>query len=167
MAKTIKVNHIDTATDPVVTPEFGAIPGLNWSADFAVSKDVPGEAILQNVTSPLNLPESFRFAQQTVANVYTNTGVEKSMYDISTRGTRILVQLNETYTLTDSEDPSYLVALPISCHMVLTIPNNQSLTQADVDNVIQRMLAGYFDLSDSENRTPLMLRGSLVPQSMK
>lgn len=166
MAKTLSVNYTDTAVTGGTAIKL-SLPQLNWGADFRVTRDDAGEAKVTNLTSPLDQPESFRFAHSTVQDVYKNTGIDPTLYYASRRGTQILCQLTDVYSVTDSSSPDYLALLPVEAHLVVKVPNNDLLTPERVEALITRMLAGLYETDQNQyTRLSGLLRGALLPSTL-
>lgn len=166
MAKTLNMNFKDTTVTggTAVTLE---LPQLNYAADFRVTRDDAEEAIITNITSPIDMPERFRFAHNNLTDVYKNTGIDPTLYYASRRGTQVLCQLTDTYSVTDSTSPDYLALLPVSAHVVIKVPNNDLITVEQVEGLVTRMLAGLYETTSSrDTRLRSLLRGALLPSSL-
>lgn len=166
MAINVNINHTDTAIAGVTS--LALARGLtNFKADFCVKQDEPGEAIITNKTSPIDCPEKFRFASSVVKDIYQNTDVDPSTRAASRRGTRILCQLSDVYSLTDSTDATFLVNLPIEGHIVLTLPNDSNITEAMLLAFIGRLVSGLFETGSTDaSRLKSQLRGAMLPVDM-
>lgn len=166
MAKQLSVNYTDTAI-PGVTSMNLARGLLNFGADFRIKSDEPNEVIITNLTSPVVYPERLRFSVNDVANVYTGSSIEPSLFSPTKRGTSVLCQLTETWKVTDSEHPELEVALPISAHIVLKVPNNEMVTPAAIQTLLGRLISGLFETgSTTDARLGALLRGSLKPSDI-
>lgn len=167
MAKQLSVNYTDTAISGATAVQL-TLPTLNYNADFRVREDEPNEAIITNLTSPIDQPERFRTAHSDVADVYRNTGIDPTMYYASRRGTQILAQLTDVYKVTDSADASYEALLPVSAHLVLKVPNNDLITDTLAITVLERLLACLYETTGTETSTRIaaLLRGALLPSSL-
>lgn len=166
MAISVQLNHTDTAIPGVTSL---ALPrGLvNFGSDFCVKQNGPGESIITNRTSPIDAPERFRFAVSPVKDVYQNTDIDSTVKAPSKRGTRILCQLTDIYTLTDSVDATYRVDLPLEGHIVLTLPNDGNITSAMLLSFIGRLVSGLFETgSTTADRLISELRGSMLPTGL-
>lgn len=164
MARLLGTNSTDTPQTGVSDVKL-TIPALNYSADFRVMVDRPEEAVITNITSPLDEPERFRFAHQSVADVYKGSGVDPTLYYATRKGTQILCQLTEVLPVTDSENPLYRAVLPLSCHLVIKVPNNDLMSAEVVTSYIERMLAGLYEVQAGSQTSRLrsLLRGALLP----
>lgn len=165
MAKTMSVNYTDTAMTGATTVKLD-VAQLNYAKDFRVTKDEPNEAIITNLTSPLDQPERFRFAHNNVADVYRGTGIDPTLYYPSRRGTQVLCQLTDVYSVTDSADASYLALLPVECHLVIKVPNNDLITPEQAEKIVCRMLGGLYETESTATqytRLQALLRGALLP----
>lgn len=166
MTKQISVNYTDTAI-PNVTSLALERGKVNFGADFKVKSDEPGEAIVTNLTSPLVYPERFRFSVSDVSNVYAGSSIEPSLYAPTKRGTSLLVQLTEIWKITDSVDSSLEMALPVSAHIVIKVPNNDLVSPALVEGLVGRLISGLYETgSEQTTRISAMLRGSLKPSDI-
>lgn len=166
MSKVVSVNYTDTPISGVSSLNFPR--GLvNFGADFKKKEDEPKEAMITNLTSPISFPEKFRFGITEIADVYKGAGIEPGMYAPTRRGTQILSQVTETWTVTDSSDATYQVALPVGCHVIVRIPNNENITPAMVQTLVGRAVSGLFETGSlSTSRLAAMLRGSLLPSDI-
>lgn len=166
MSKTVSYNFTDTAISGVSSLNFAR--GLvNFGADFKVKQDEPGEAVITNLTSPLSFPEKFRFGVSEVVDVYKGAGLDSSLYAPSRRGISVLGQVTEVWTVTDSADASYQVALPVSAHLVIKVPNNENITPSMVQMLVGRLVSGLFETgSTGPTRLAGLLRGSLLPSDL-
>lgn len=151
------------------TPISGAdmklqLPAVNFSTDFRVERDEPDELIVTNLTSPIGIPERFRFGFSTIANVYNGTRIEPAMRSQMIQGVSVLCQLNDTWTVTDSADPTYSILLPVSCHVVLKVPNSPALTGDNIQYLLTRTISGLMPQGQvGTQRLAALLRGSLRP----
>lgn len=166
MAKTVSFNYTDTAISGVsVLPLNRGL--VNFGADFKVKQDEPDEAIVTNLTSPLSFPEKFRFGATEVNDVYKGAGIDPSYNAPSKRGVSILGQLTEVWTVNDSADASFQVALPVSAHIVVKVPKNENITPAMVQTLVARCISAFYETgSASTDRIGAMLRGSLLPSDL-
>lgn len=163
------VNH-NTGTD---TP----IPGVssltltrglvNYKADWRIKEDEPEQFILTNLNAPVAYSESFRWAVSDIENIYKNTGITSNLYSPTRKGVNLLIQNVETWTVTDTEDTTYNVALPIEGHIVLKLPEDPAITVDDILTFIGRLVSGLFDTgSETGTRIQAFMRRSLRPSDM-
>lgn len=166
MSKTIHTNYTDTTVTGGTAVSL-TLPQLNYAADFRVTKDEPSEAIVTNLTSPIDQPERIRWAHNNVADVYKNTGIDPTLYYASRRGTQFLCQLTDVYSVTDSADASYLAMLPVEAHLVLKVPNNDLISPEIAEGIVTRMLAGLYETTAGQyTRLRSLLRGALLPADL-
>lgn len=166
MSKSVSVGYTDTPISGVTSLDLSR--GLvNFGADFRKKSESTNELILTNLTSPVDRPERFRYAYNDVANVYSGTGIDATVYSPSKKGVSVLIQLTETFSVTDSVDPTYRIDLPVSAHMVLKIPANENITAAMVETLIGRLASGAYETgSETVSRLQSILRGSLTPADL-
>lgn len=166
MAKSLSLNYTDTPVTGGTAVKL-ELPQLNYGVDFRVVKDTAAEAIVTNITSPLDQPERIRWAYSSVADVYRNTGIDPTLYYPSRKGVQVLCQLTDTYGVTDSEDASYQALLPVEAHLVIRVPSNNLLTPQRVESMVTRMLAGLYETNSGQyTRLGALLRGALLPSAL-
>lgn len=166
MAKALSKNYTDTAISGVSSLNF-ARGLLNFGADFKVKSDEPGEVILTNLTSPVIYPEKMRISTSDVSNVYSGSSIEASLYSPTKRGTSVLIQMTEIWKVTDDTDTSYEVALPVSAHLVIKVPNHELVTPEAVQTLVGRLISGLYDSGSTQTtRLSALLRGSLKPSDI-
>lgn len=163
MAKSVLYNRTDTPISGVteLTIPIGLV---NFGTDFRVRSNEPGEAVITNLTSPIDRPEKYRFAMNEIKDIYRNTGIDTTLYSPSRRGASVLCQLTDTWTVVDSADPSYEVALPIEGHIVLKMPANENITADMIKTFVGRLVSGLFETGTvTSGRIRSLFRGSLLP----
>lgn len=166
MAKVVNLNHVDTAVEGVATLAL-PISVLNYHEDFAVKSEVGSTLVLTNNTSPIDRPETIRYAVADVANVYKNTGVDPGYTLESKRGISLLAQLRAFYTVTDAAVPGYEKVLPVKAHLVLEIPCDAVITTDMALAIIGRLASTVLDTGVlTSSRLAKMLRGSLRPSDL-
>lgn len=142
------------------------ISGYKYPDEFRVKSESPDEAILVNITSPMDRIEKLRFAYSEIADVYRNTSIDSSVAAASKRGVQVLGQVSETWSLTDESDPEYRVDLPVSAHVVVKIPACEHISEADILELLGRAIGGLYDGTTAEWRLSDLVRGSLVPKGL-
>jgi hypothetical protein len=140
---------------------------LAFGTDFAKTSYKPGEAILSNLTSPLDRVETYRFATSQVANVYTGTKLDPSSQSQNKRGTAILVQVRSDLGVTDT-DTNTKIILPFESHLVMRIPQHEAVTVALVKEFLNRLYGGLYEDGETtmNGRLTALLHGSVLPQSL-
>lgn len=166
MSKVVNLNHTDSAVSGVSSLSL-PISVLNYGADFGVQDGNGAELHLVNNTSPIDCPETIRYAVSDVQNIYKGTTIDPNLFMDTKRGVSLLVQLNQVYNVTDSAVPAYNRVLPIKAHMVLQIPVDQVVTADMVQALVGRLCSCLFDTgSASSARIGRLLRGSLRPSDL-
>lgn len=158
-------------TDSVSSKLTLEIPTLSYAKDFSVKSDTSNEVVLTNVTSPLDQPETIRFAIQNIGNVYTGTSVAVENRSVSQRGVQLLIQLNDILRVEAADEGNNPCCetgfdLPISSHIVIKVPLNQYVNADIVLAVVQRNIAALFEENNTSARLNSMLRGALKPSTM-
>jgi len=166
MATTTNVGYTDTAI--AGNPTLNLLRGpVNFGSDFRIKSNTGSELVLVNLTSPVDRPEKFRFSFGEIANIYSGTEVDPSVYAPSKKGVSVLCQLTETISVTDAADPSYRVDLPVSAHLVLKLPSNENLTSAMIQTLVARLVSGLYETGlTTTSRISSLVRGSLTPAGL-
>lgn len=157
--------------DSVTTMLQLPIPTLSYAKDFSIRTERAEEIILTNTTSPLDQPETIRFAIQNVGNVYAGTPVAVESQSVTKRGVQLLIQLNDILRVTPDEEATTCGCfapydLPISAHIVLRVPLNSNVSADVALQVLKRNVAALFDGDVTSARLNSMLRGALKPSTM-
>lgn len=149
------------------------VPQITWANEFAISnkKLTPNECNVNNVTTPLGQPESFRFACQNIKNVYTDSGISPNYQKQNKSGKSLViqetsVQSHKTYEGT-AENPGALIEeilIPYETHIVLKFLNDSLVSVSDVREALGRMLAGLYNASDDQ--LDRLIRGAVKPQGV-
>lgn len=162
MAKSVTLNYTDTAggTAPTLT-------GIakNYGADFAKKVDVAGNADITNITSPPDAPNTERFSVTVIKDIYKGTPVNESYKSGNKSGFSLLSQCNLVATITDSEDSTYRVDVPISAHVVVKGPNDSNITTTHLTTALMRAIGGLYE-TDGSSRLAALVRGSLLPSDL-
>lgn len=152
------LNHnttVDTG-DPDVTITTHSVD----TDDFAVKSISPDTFTMTNMVSPIAFPENVEINATKINNVYANTGIDPTFYTPTRRGTSVRVQLKETWTYADSEDPSKpMYAMPVSASLHLRVPNNDIITLSDIRQLFLRLLAATY--ADGSDHWSSWFRGAL------
>jgi hypothetical protein len=167
MTKVITTGYTDTPISGVSSLDFPR--GLvNIKQDFRVKSNNNGkEVILTNITSPIDRPENIRLAYTDIANIYSGTGIEPSVYAPTKRGFSLLAQVTDVLTETDSSDAGYRVDEPLSAHLVIKGRASENVTSVQVQALVGRLLSVLFDTGKTDlTRLDAILRGSLVPSEL-
>lgn len=166
MAKVISTGYTDTAISGVSSLAFAR--GLtNFKADFRVKENSPDNAVAVNLTSPVDRTEKFQWAFSEIKDIYANTGIDASVYAPSKRGVKVLCKVTDIISVTDSVDAEFRVDLPMSAHIVLTMPASEYLTSAMVETLLGRMVSGMYDTGSlTTARISAIVKGSLLPADM-
>lgn len=165
MSKSIVTNYVDTTvsgTAPVWT-----LPKINFSEDFRVKIDDPDHVEITNLTSPLGAKEDMIFKTQVINNVYRNSGIDNSMQSAKKQGCSLLSQINEVWTIKDSDPSVPDYQLPVSAHIVLRFPSDPNITEDSLLELMKRADATLYDTgSNTTARFKSMLRRALMPKGL-
>lgn len=166
MTKEISWGFIDTPVDGVTELTLDR-PVLNFSQDFRIKTEKPGEVVLTNLTTPLDRPESIRIATSDIKDIYSSTNIDPSVYAPSKRGVSILAQLTDTLSVSDTTDPEFRVDLPVSAHLVIRVPANEYMSADKVQILVSRLVSSLYETGkDDTTRIDGLLRGALVPRDV-
>lgn len=161
-------------TDKVATTKNVAVPQLSYAADFSVKAETSSEVVLTNTTSPLDQPETIRFALEPVRNVYNGTAIDPSAQSTSKNGVSLLVQVNDILRVSPETGESGCCCgdgamdFPISTHIVIKTPLVQYIDADTVLSVVKRNISALFGEGTDVTSARLnsMLRGALKPSTM-
>lgn len=167
MAVTKSFGYTDTTT----ATKSLVIPSLNYVVDFSQkTTGTPSEVILNNLTCPLDQPETLRYAISNIKDVYDGTGIEPSYRSVSRRGVSLVVQLRDVLRigLTEADaaccDPG-IIDFPLETHIVFRVPVSQYIDADTVLTVFKRNVSGVFDTNGVTSKMLNgLLRGSLNPR---
>lgn len=167
MSKVLKYNYEDSAIAGTTSVSL-TLPTLNFAQDFRVKQDDSKEAIITNLTSPIDQPERIRWAHSDVSDVYKGAGIDPTLYYQSRKGTQVLVQLTDILSVEDDDVPEYKAVLPLSVHMVIKVPNNDLITEDVIMQEISRLVAALYETTGTETVPRLrgILRGALLPTAL-
>lgn len=138
------------------------LPLINYGVDYAKIVDIAGEAIITNLTSPTDRPNTMRFSTSAIADIYKNSGITPEFKSPSKKGFSLLVQSKSIYTTTNSDDVSYRVDSPIGVHIVVKAPSDANITAAMLEAEVARAVRGFYE-TGAALRLSAMARGSLLP----
>lgn len=167
MSITKSWNHTDTTVAGGEQPVLNLQP-LNFNKDFALisqsNEKGARNAVITNLTTPMNIEENVRFMITNISNIYNNANVVESDQAQNCTGEKILVQLHAKQTVTDDVLGTTCV-LPYSCQIVLTIPTHSAVDAEDVKSVLSRTVSTLFDTgaADCSARLTKLMKGQLVP----
>lgn len=144
-----------------------ARPVLSTSDYAVISDDASSECIMTNLDAPVDQPETIRWANRPIKNVYSNAGIEPSHYSQTKTGISILAELRETAKITDSSDPAYRVDYPVRVYTVIEAPNDGALTDEAISEVIKRHLSLlYTDATSTTSRISELRHGAMHPTTL-
>lgn len=165
MSKTLSWGFTDTPITGVSALNFPRAL-LNFEADFAERTQTDGNLVLTNITSPLDREETIRYGRSEVKNVYSNTSIDPKVQSPNRKGVQVLVKIEDTATVTDSDDPSYRVDLPIQTHVVIRVPNDALIDGTVVQTHLGRVVSALYSTgSTATTRIEKILRGALEPNA--
>lgn len=108
---------------------------------YALTKDLTGECQLTNVQSPIGLPEILTYRASNIADIYQNSGIDRTLVTPTKRGISVNYHLRQTWTASDSANPSAPVyAMPVTASLTLRIPQNEFISLDNVNALINKLL---------------------------
>jgi hypothetical protein len=115
----------------------------------------------------LDRPETIRFAYQGIADVYKGTGIDPSVYASSRKGFSVLVQVNDTISVVDS-DTKKRVDLPISAHLVFKGPQHEAVSGEVIRQLIARVIGALYEegAATPDARINSLIRGAVLPKAL-
>lgn len=144
-----------------------ARPVLSKSDYAVISDDASSECIMTNLDAPTDQPETLRWAQRPIKNVYSNSGIEPSLHSQLKTGISILAELREVARVTDSENAAYRVDYPVRVYTVIECPNDGSISNDDISTVVKRHLSLlYTDAQSTSGRISEMRHAAMAPTTL-
>lgn len=108
---------------------------------YALTKNLSGEAQLTNTGSPIGLPEILTYRASNIADIYQNSGIDRSLFTPTRRGLSVNYHVRQTWTASDSTDPKASVyAMPVTASLTIRIPQNELISIDNVDALIAKLL---------------------------
>lgn len=148
----------DTATDLTIAN----VPKIDYANDFAVRSQEANSIVLQNTTSAIGQPETLKFQIQDIANVYSNTDVDPTLYAPIKKGKSVVCSVQDTMRV-ENATTGEVVMYPVSAHFVLKFPNTSDIADSDIMHCYKRMAALAFKNADDTSRLAKLVRGALNP----
>lgn len=146
MSYTASTNHgtvTSAKAQTFITPK-----ALQFGDDYEKVAESKDEVRLVSNKSPLGREDKFRFAISEVANIYTNSGIDKAMQSQLKSGTKVLFGANSVLTFTDSGTGD-VYDKPIYGTITLTVPKDPAITSAIVQDFVAQLMAGLADYAAS------------------
>lgn len=109
--------------------------------DFIPMVESATEAIYKDGTSPMDQDSVFRVAQRERANIYSGTSIDQSVFLPSRKGVDTVVELVETWAVTDSDDPAFLLQFPVRSAWTFTVPRYAMIGGQNLLDLAGRNLA--------------------------
>lgn len=122
------------------TPTNIAIKAIDFGADFNVIGHSSNEVRLVSNKSPLGREDRFRFACADVANIYTNSGIDRASQSQLKTGNKLLIGASSIHTFTNEDGDTY--DKPIYGTTTITVPKDPAETQALLEDFVALMFAG-------------------------
>lgn len=166
MSYTVTWDIGDVAAPTPAPTDLG--PWAYWYArDYAKKETKADSTVLINSKAPLGKPETLRFAYSRVANVYTGTGLDPSVYAQNKTGASVLLQTNVNIDVKDDVTGS-TVTLPLSAHLVLKVPNHEAVNEEVLKVLLQRVLGLCYEQSGTSPgpRLAALIRGACTPAAL-
>jgi hypothetical protein len=154
----------EQTTDTITTAKTPSIPDLSYAADYTVTKKMPDEVQLANVTGSGLIPaETLRYGRTKIADVYANANVPESQKCNVKGGIRTLAEvqyfLKATNTVSGEE-----VILPMRGWMCLQVPTVDFISSAALQTLLKRTIAASFGTGEAVGTQAVSVaRGDLDP----
>lgn len=127
--------------------------------NFDLFTDKPGETTYHNLTSPISLQETRKFATSGIANIYDGSGISRAFYGPTVNGIKLYTQCRQTWTAADSSSTTAASWVrPVSGSLSLVLPNDPFLTMEDVLALCWDLVSSLYP--DGENALIRFIRGS-------
>lgn len=129
--------------------------------NYAVTTDTANQASLNNKTAPIDLQEVISFKSEDLVNFKSNAVNIQYPSPVKT-GVQYSVQVNDTLSTTDSENPSYRVDEPIQVTVRINHPKSGNITANHVATVVERAISAL-RRADGSWRFDDLMRGAERP----
>nr|6YFA_AA Chain AA, coat protein [Leviviridae sp.]6YFA_AB Chain AB, coat protein [Leviviridae sp.]6YFA_AC Chain AC, coat protein [Leviviridae sp.]6YFA_AD Chain AD, coat protein [Leviviridae sp.]6YFA_AE Chain AE, coat protein [Leviviridae sp.]6YFA_AF Chain AF, coat protein [Leviviridae sp.]6YFA_AG Chain AG, coat protein [Leviviridae sp.]6YFA_AH Chain AH, coat protein [Leviviridae sp.]6YFA_AI Chain AI, coat protein [Leviviridae sp.]6YFA_AJ Chain AJ, coat protein [Leviviridae sp.]6YFA_AK Chain AK, len=143
-----------------------------YSKDYRVTQDEPDEVVVANRQQPFGVKNTARYGIRQIADVYRNTTIDRAYQSPSKKGTSLVVQVTETWTVASTDDETYGYSLPFSAHVIVNVPQDALITEEILYDALKRLMGHFYEGNDTTSPTTTsvrlkdMLQGALVPQSL-
>lgn len=157
----------DTALSPAGSHGI-TLPVPNFTADFRVKSNGTDSVTLTNLTTPLGLDETVRFAINNVNDVYAGTSVDRALHAPTKRGKGILVSIHDVAKVTDTTDATFEMALPFKANLTVQFLNHELVDSTVLEVFISRLIAMLYETSDTSMKPRLskLIRAALKPDGI-
>lgn len=143
-----------------------AVPDIDYSK-FAEVTRKDRDIVITNSESPIDRPETMRFALSNINNVYNGSGIEPSYYAVNKTGKSLLLQVNDILTFTDANQADLREDYPITAHLVVKFPTNVNVDATVIMTTVNRLLATAYATGVTTNtRLEALIRGALAPSNL-
>lgn len=160
MSRTIIIPNPESATAHTISCD-----SIDYSTFAEIDTKSANEVHLVDTTQGMETPMQIRYSISDVANIYSGTSIDPSVYAPIRRGKSLLAQMTLTAKVTDNADPSYMVLLPISMHCVIKVPQSDYLTTDHIENILKHLIDTLYD-STGTFKVGSLLRGALKPSNL-
>jgi hypothetical protein len=163
MSRTVTLNVTDTAGG--VAPTLTGV-AKNYGADFGPIENPPAGCFdISNKNSPVDAPNTERYALRQIKDAYKNTSVAEAYKPANKSGWSLLSQCNLIATITDSEDATYRVDAPLAMRVTISGVNVPELTTTHYTTGLMRAIGGLYETT-GDLRLGSMIRNILKPTGM-
>lgn len=133
------------------------------TTSYALTKNLTGECQLTSISSPIGLPEILTYRASNIADIYQNSGIEKTLITPTRRGVSVNYHLRQTWSATDKDDSKAPVfAMPVTASLTLRIPQNEFISITDVNALVSKLLGLLYP--DGNSVLAANLRFALNPK---
>lgn len=137
-----------------------------YTAAFRIISDNGSIARMTDILAPLDMKTTVKVTLDKIANVYTTLAdgtVPISEQNSNTSGQTVFCEL-KTIATKPSLDPTLRdIQLPMVARIELRLPNDASITEADVQTLVMATWASLCDASGVSNVVSEKMRGALTP----
>lgn len=149
-------NHNDTITTPVEI----STPELDFEHDYALSSATENEAVYAYTKSELDQPESVRFANDSVNNVYSGTQIQPTLFSVNKKGRKLLCSIIGTFR--DTAADGTVTDYPVKTGITVTFPISARVDASAVMEQLKRNINCFFGHVDSADKLDTMMRGIVL-----
>jgi len=121
---------------------------VNFTEDFIVLSDDPGQAIYSDVTSPTDQPSIVRVSVKPRPNIYAGTDIDASMAIPNKGGLEVFVEVRDVLNVVDDDDASYLRQIPVRFAVAASLPRHPLFTAEQAEFMLARAVGAFLSIED-------------------
>lgn len=137
-----------------------------YETAFRVISDTGSSVKLTDILSPLDKRTTIKYVLSKIADVYKTLGgdsVPVSERSSNPTGQTLFTELTTILTRPNPAVSNSIIQVPVQARIELRLPNDGQLADADVNDLIEKLISTLTDTDGSPRVCSELLRGALVP----